>query len=346
MKNGMHTEEAFFAAANGYYGFRSNFDSVFSPLSLERLYVIKGGPGTGKSTLMKAIANQFCGKASVTRIFCSSDPNSLDGVLIERDGVTVGIADGTAPHAIEPRYPGASEVIINLGDGFDVFGLRKHRDEISELSNKKGRAYKRAYKALGVAGHVHGYICDNFLDNNVYNEAENMILDVVPITSIEEKCRARSDFLISSFSKDGLRYLPFCNGTKRVFKTSGDGISEYVIMHQIAHRLAPLEVIKRVYYSPLSRNMIDAIETESDLYTVTQYDDADIDSSSLLSGNARYEKMKLVYDELLTEARDSFAEASEHHFGLENIYSQNICFDNNENIRKRIIGEIREVFDK
>lgn len=346
MKNGTYTEEAFFAAANGYEGFRSNFDSIFSPLSLEKLYVIKGGPGTGKSTLMKEVANTFSGEASVTRIFCSSDPDSLDGVLVEKNGVTVAIADGTAPHVIEPRYPGVVEAIINLGEGFDYTGLRKQKDEAIDLSNRKNLAYKRAYNALQIAGDVYGYISNIFFDNEIYNKADCMLVDEISMCYSGEKNRARSDFLISSFSKDGLRFLPFCNGTKRVHKIRGDGISEYVAMHQIAHKLAPLEAVQRVYYSPLSRNMIDAIETDNDIYTVTRYLEADIDVSSLLSENSRYEKMKFVYDEVLNEASIFFAEASEHHFDLEKIYSRNISFDNNNNIREKILGEMREVFDK
>ena len=44
--------EKFFAAANTENGFYSLFDDVFSPESFRRIYILKGGPGTGKSTLM------------------------------------------------------------------------------------------------------------------------------------------------------------------------------------------------------------------------------------------------------------------------------------------------------
>ena len=42
--------EKYFAAANTESGFFSLFDEVFSPEHLRRIYILKGGPGTGKST--------------------------------------------------------------------------------------------------------------------------------------------------------------------------------------------------------------------------------------------------------------------------------------------------------
>jgi Mrp family chromosome partitioning ATPase len=43
----------FFAAANTEMGFRSLFDEIFAPEKFRRIYILKGGPGTGKSTLMR-----------------------------------------------------------------------------------------------------------------------------------------------------------------------------------------------------------------------------------------------------------------------------------------------------
>ena len=49
-----HTRE-FFASANGYTGFRSYFDEIFDSRDYTAIYVLKGGPGTGKSTLLKVL---------------------------------------------------------------------------------------------------------------------------------------------------------------------------------------------------------------------------------------------------------------------------------------------------
>ena len=116
--------EKIFAAANGYCGFRSYFNEIFSPDSYDRLYIIKGGPGTGKSSLMKRYAGEMEGRGyEVARIYCSSDPTSLDGVISYSNGGRIGIIDGTAPHTQDTKYPGAIDIIIDLGVSFDLDAL-------------------------------------------------------------------------------------------------------------------------------------------------------------------------------------------------------------------------------
>ena len=48
----------FFAAANSGKGFVSFYSEIFGDRSIERRYLIKGGPGTGKSTFMKTLAQR------------------------------------------------------------------------------------------------------------------------------------------------------------------------------------------------------------------------------------------------------------------------------------------------
>ena len=70
----------FFASSNSSEGFKSYYPEVFARAN--RLYVIKGGPGTGKSSLMRRAAAAAEKKGFATEhYFCSSDPSSLDGVL-------------------------------------------------------------------------------------------------------------------------------------------------------------------------------------------------------------------------------------------------------------------------
>ena len=86
MSEYMFKNKTYFAAANGYNGFRSNFEKIFSLQKLEKLFVIKGGPGTGKSTIMKKLAKEFSNCSDITNILCSSDPGSLDGLILSKNG--------------------------------------------------------------------------------------------------------------------------------------------------------------------------------------------------------------------------------------------------------------------
>ena len=49
---------SFFLGANTPYGFVSFFDELYNPYGDDRALIIKGGPGTGKSGIIKAIATK------------------------------------------------------------------------------------------------------------------------------------------------------------------------------------------------------------------------------------------------------------------------------------------------
>ena len=81
MSNG---KRRYFPGANTGRGFIGHFEGIVPPWSEPHYtYVLKGGPGVGKSTLMKkcaaiARANGF----TVEEFRCASDPESLDAVRI------------------------------------------------------------------------------------------------------------------------------------------------------------------------------------------------------------------------------------------------------------------------
>ncbi|MCL2512653.1 MAG: hypothetical protein FWF08_02025 [Oscillospiraceae bacterium] len=72
----------FFAGANSPEGFYSLFSDIYDPLDGWELYIIKGGPGTGKSSSMGRMAEKIEKEGySCERILCSMDSGSLDAVI-------------------------------------------------------------------------------------------------------------------------------------------------------------------------------------------------------------------------------------------------------------------------
>ncbi len=147
----MSNKKKVFLAANSPNGFVSLFDELYNPYQNCRAYIIKGGPGTGKSSLMKKLGAAAEEKGlDVIYVYCSSDPQSLDGVIIPQLGVSV--ADGTAPHVLEPKFPGACENILNLGAFWNEKELFKNADKIRALSLENSLAHRRSTRFLSAAG--------------------------------------------------------------------------------------------------------------------------------------------------------------------------------------------------
>jgi len=140
-----------YIAANTFRGFSSYFDELIRNEQNKQVYLIKGGPGCGKNTLMKKISDHFDVKGyTIENIYCSSDPKSLDGVSI-KEANTV-IIDATPPHSFDMKYPGIIDNIIDMSRFWDNSVLTKNKNEIKYLFNDISNRYNSVYSILRSAG--------------------------------------------------------------------------------------------------------------------------------------------------------------------------------------------------
>jgi len=143
----------YFLGANAPGGFYSLYTQLIPPETARAIYILKGGPGCGKSTLMRQVgARMEAAGLGTEYILCSGDPDSLDALVLPQMGVA--IVDGTAPHVVEPKYPGAVERYVNMGDCYDKQALVGLRREIMDcMAGYKG-CYARAYRCLDAAAEL------------------------------------------------------------------------------------------------------------------------------------------------------------------------------------------------
>ena len=141
----------FFPGANTGSGFVSKFCGIIPPdEKLHYTYVLKGGPGVGKNTLMKTIADRARKKNMTVEEFrCASDPKSLDAIRISE--IRTVILDGTAPHSIDPAVPGICDEVIDLGHFKNKSEFAKRKHELDALFSENKKCYKKAYALLGAA---------------------------------------------------------------------------------------------------------------------------------------------------------------------------------------------------
>ncbi len=140
-------------AANSAGGFFSLFPHLTEEKKNDKIFLIKGGPGTGKSTFMKTIAAVAEKKGhDIEKIHCSSDIHSLDGLRIIDKNIL--FLDATAPHCVDPAYPGAVDNIIPLGEHWDSEKLRRRREEIISLSTDISAHFKTVYAYMSAIGSI------------------------------------------------------------------------------------------------------------------------------------------------------------------------------------------------
>ncbi|WP_408954448.1 PRK06851 family protein [Natroniella sp. ANB-PHB2] len=194
----------YFSSGNTSQGFYSFFE--YLPYQCDRIFMIKGGPGTGKSTFMKRIAEKMVEEGyDLEKHWCSSDKESLDGVVIPELKVT--LLDATAPHLVDPKYPGAVGEIINLGRYWDRSPLKENKDEIVSLSKGVWNSFQKAYAYLKEAKLIHDEWEDYYLEGMDFQKAnckaEELIEQILGDQKLAEQLGAERHLFGSAFTAQG-----------------------------------------------------------------------------------------------------------------------------------------------
>lgn len=138
-----------FLGGNTCLGFYSFFQYVIAK-EARRVFILKGGPGSGKSTFMRQIGEELLERGlDLEYHFCSSDSDSIDALTVPH--YQLAILDGTEPHLIDPKYPGAVDDIVNLGDYWDQTKLVPYKEQIIALRKSVSHNFATTYSCLKMA---------------------------------------------------------------------------------------------------------------------------------------------------------------------------------------------------
>lgn len=251
---------SFFAASNSADGFKNYYRECFE--RVDRLFIIKGGPGTGKSTFMRRVADMAeVSGGYVERYFCSSDHTSLDGVMFDCGGESVGLIDGTFPHPYIERLPGLREEIINTGHFWDRKTLKKNSDKIRELSLKKGQCYDMAYAYLRACGNLHE-VYNSYVKSKINTEKMNGAVSRLMKKIQSGRTYRTLPALVNCIGMLGQAHLEtFEESADKIYLIVGDhGAEEYLRM--VLESARQKELFVRVAQSPIYYRELDGIYFE------------------------------------------------------------------------------------
>lgn len=348
-------EDAYFVACNSKNGFFSYYKECFEDSRIRRLFAIKGGPGTGKSRFMRDVAEYGAAQGcEVEHIYCSSDPDSLDGVILDRgDGFCVALLDATAPHVYEPSRVGVRDEMVNLGAFWDHAALARQEREIEALNAAKRAAYQRAYHHLAALGEMLA-VRDGLLRPFVRIDA----IEAYAAKLLREISTGRGHTVRHTL----MRSLGMC-GEVGLFGLQ-DRVKRFILIddcHGVAGYLtaAALKIAEqrrqpvRISHDPIDPDVIDAIFFEDLGILLTTRDLGGLISPDKRVGVRRFlEATKTanlrvavsgaarVRRQLFQEAFAAFRAVREAHFGLEAIYSATMDFSAKENFTKSFCKEL------
>lgn len=349
--NRQKSKRNYFAAQNSYKGFISYFDTIFNSTKYDKIYVLKGGPGTGKSSFMKGVSRYFEERVhSIEEIHCSSDPDSLDGVILEHKGKRVALIDGTAPHERDAVIPGAIDEIINLGIGWSKGWLEGRRADILRIANEKKKAYKAAYKYLSIAGDAHEFIKtmhqEHFDIYGANNKAESILSKISGYENGGQETR-----LIDSFGRHGHYALGTLSSVDaELIGISGNDLCCSLFLSHLKKIIEKYRVKLIHFPCVLDPLLTDAIYLSDQNIAILKKTDGEFCADELFSvSKTEYERIKTainIRDTATTEAQRWFGVASQMHFELENIYGEAMNYSVVDALLTKTIEEINNILEK
>ncbi|MGX9133938.1 PRK06851 family protein [Rummeliibacillus sp. JY-2-4R] len=357
----------YFAGGNTSKGFYSLFENNIS--LLEKVFILKGGPGNGKSTLMKNIANQIQEKGyDVEYIHCSSDSNSIDGVIFP--SLKIGLIDGTAPHVIEPNVPGAIEEYVNLGSVWDVIQLRDNKESIKQLIDEKKNAYESAYHSFADALAVHDEWESIYISNMDYTKLNNLTDELKSLyfgeISLNKTSNVRHRFLGAATPSGAVDFVPNLTEDirKRYFLKGRPGSGKSTLLKKLAQAAESKGFDVEIYHCGFDPNSLDMLifrelgiaifdSTAPHEYFPSREGDEIIDlyNIALPKGTDELYEEQITeisarYREKMNEGTAYLAQAKIAHEQLEALYIESVDFKKVEAIQNEIEIVIIEHIEK
>lgn len=335
-----------FPGGNTSQGFFSYYDYILSQEKAVRIFIIKGGPGVGKSTFLKKAGNQFVAYGyEVEFLHCSSDSDSLDGIMVPE--LKISIIDGTAPHIVEPKNPGAIDTIINFADFWDEDIIRQNKQKIMIDTAQVRMWFESAYSFLKAASLIYEDSCRIFslaIDNVKVNRISNQL--------IEEffKDKPSSDntgndrrLFASAITPAGLKnYIDTVLVSQQIIGINQfDAIGANNILEKIKNAAIEKGYDVESYYCALRPCTLEHLVIPGinvSLTTVNRYHKPNVAFSSIIDLNEYINKdliqpyvdsleyNKIEFDKLLNQAINMLSKAKNVHDRLETYYTSSVDF--------------------
>ena len=319
----------FLASANTGCGFIDNFNSILEPDKNGFCYILKGGPGTGKSTLLKKIGSYFENKGEdIEYFYCSSDFSSLDGVRIVSKNIS--IIDGTAPHCKDPNIPNISEKIIDLGQ-FIGDKVKKHQQKIKVLLSKKQFEYKLAYSYLSACKTIKDtnlLICKSKFEQNLL-ENYNSVLKKLNLK--QQKLGYERKLFINYIQSKTIKSTKDLNNYT-IFYLDFDLYTNMEILNLLADELRKLNYKFTSFYDIITNTRNAIFIKDLNLFIDTK--------NSFENPTIKFNDK--IISKLIEKASNSLNSAIKNHKKVEKFYISAMDFDGITNLTNKLINTIEK----
>jgi hypothetical protein len=350
-----------FPGNNTPMGFFSYYDYIL-PKDSRRIYVIKGGPGVGKSTFMTSIAKYMVDLGYDVEVHhCSSDNNSIDGVVFPAIGV--GILDGTSPHVVDPKVPGAVDEIVWLGEFWDEDAVRAKKKEILQAQRGIESVFGRAYRYLKAAQVVYEdweSVSIEALDCGKANiKAQNIIDECFAAYPVSPKPGVERKLFASAITPDGMvNYLnTIVSPCKTRYVIQGEpGTGKSYLLEKVKRAALERGFFTEAYYCPMHPDKVEHVVVPGLGLAFTKsiaphtyipgpadkiIDMDECTDAAIVADHRPYaDRARDEFERLFNLAIFYISQAKQYHDAMERCYAPNMDFGGINRLREKITQKI------
>lgn len=330
----------FFAGANSAQGFRSHYRYLALD-NFKRVYILKGGPGTGKSTIIKHLASQI--HRPLEKYHCSADPDSLDALFVPT--LQVSILDGTAPHTVDPRLPGAVQQIVDLGSAWDYRALAASRQRILELTDEISGIYQLAYRWLAIASGLKELIQLQERRQNAAAYAQECFAEIRRHIPDRAQGFMRKAFASGLTGKGTLSFVPSLSAKIKIGLIGNNRAFNSNILKATAHWLQKRKIPAVYLYCGLQPEYLEHIYIPGEFALFSSHSPHSASALDMAFGqdtpcNSGLEQQAAYF---IDKAVSAIAAAAKLHADLEGCYTPHVDFSIVQKLRTGIADEISEL---
>lgn len=343
-----------FTGGNTSEGFYSLHNNIISE-DRNKLYILKGMPGGGKSSMMRDIGVSFFNKGyDIEFHHCPSDPNSIDAIVIEELGICM--LDGTAPHVMDPEYPGMTDEIIDLAKSIDPKKLIGEKEDAKKAKKQNKNAYRKAFNYFRAAGDIYREIeaaNKSLVDmSGVNKEIAGLIEKVFAKDNIEIRSNGFKERHLFSTANSPEGFVDYTDsvieGVEDVYYISGEiGVGIPAVIRAVANKASIMNYDIEIYHNSTMPETVETIYIK-DIDTIITSNESGKKYGNVIDLNKHIDLEKIdnkdyeIYEMLIRKGIESLGNAKKNHFILERAYRPSIDYTIVDKVKARVLDEIME----
>ncbi|NLN15132.1 MAG: hypothetical protein GX185_05950 [Tissierellia bacterium] len=358
----MKTVRRIFTGGLTSEGFYSLHHNIIGP-NRNMLYILKGMPGGGKSSMMKDIARRAYERGYTVEFHhCPSDPTSIDAIVIEE--LKVGLIDGTPPHPMDPTHPGITEKLINLTDFIDDKKIQLYRKDIIEAKANNKKAYRKAFNYFKAAKSIYREIearNGDYVDFKGTNKLSKELIDQIFSKAPKEVER---DFKVRSLFSSAYTPRGYYDNIKTIlthvnnrYYLKGEiGTGKTSFLKRIIELAKMNDYHIEIFHTPLFPEKIESVlifELDTIISSnikTTEFEHILIDFNQYFNRPKEnpegVDEDKRLLNELILGGVEGLKGARENHQILEESYKNAVNYKGIDEVREMIWREIEEYMKK